>query len=303
MALTKEVQDWLNDLKKEGGLTDEQVTAISAASDNPKAQEFIKGSVLRQSEFSKKYAAFDAEKAKFDKTVTDLATKEAAVTKFQAELGTWKAGAEENYKKALSEREKAESLAQAALARMKTVAETYGLPEDTYKFEGAAPVPDPKVKEFDASQYVRREDVLKHVQESALLDAMIHDIAVKHQVLFGAPLTDAVALVQEAMSQNKSLTGYWEEKYKVVDKRKEVDELSIKKRIDDAVAAKETELRSTLAIDSGIGSSRPDVTGSPLFKENALPRPTGSESPSGGGVSAALAAFNAGKYKTNSVNR
>ncbi len=294
MAISKETQEWLDDLKKEGTLSEEVIQNLKTAVEaNSKADGFLKGSVLRQSDYSRRSAEVDTAKKTVEDSQAALKQREEAVTKFQAELGTWKQGAEENYNKALKEREAAEKKASAAQARLRTLAIANGLSEEeVLKDLDVSVIPEKKIEPtFDTSKFLTREDVEKATREATLLDAVISDLKDEHRALFGSGF-NATALVQEAIASKRGIRDLWEERFKVKDKQAEVAEGVIQKRINDAVAAKDAELRSTMQLPS----PRPNDPLSPLFRPDGLPKPkVDDDGP--GGVSAAIAAFNTGKYR------
>lgn len=298
MALSTETASWLESLKKEGNLSDEVITQLrTAAESNPKADEFLKGSVLRQADYSRNSAAVKEAQTAVEKAAKELAEREAGVTKFQKDLAEWKTGAEGNYSKAIKERETSEKKAVAALARLKATGAAYGIDETELLKDLEIEVPNPNPNNpnptFDASKYVTREQIQEVTRESALIDATIHDLSEEYRELYGKPLRGAATLVQEAIAAKKPLRVYAEEKLEFGKKRQEVDAASVQKRIDDAVAAERTKILSEAGLP-GTTNLRSDLRGSPVFRDGGLPQPKGPET--GGGVSAAVAAFQSGKH-------
>lgn len=301
MALSDQTKAWLEDLKTNGGLTDEAFNTIKATFEgNSKADEFVKGSALRQADYSRVMA--DVQKAQKDVEAAGLAlkTKEEQVTAYQQELGTWKAGADVNFQKAIKEREALERKAAAAVGRLKSLAVANGLSEeDVLKDLEVAPVPDNtntnQPQNIDLSGYVKREDIQRTVQESALIDASIHDVAVRHLELTGKPLKDAGKLVAEAIQAKMTIGDYAAKKYDYAKLEQEAQEAAINQRVKDAVEAERTKILSDAGLPNAGTGLRTDLKGSPLFSGGGPLKPptAGNE---GGGVSAAVAAFNAGKF-------
>ena len=300
MALSDQTKAWLEDLKTNGGLTDEAFNSIKATFEgNSKADEFVKGSALRQADYSRVMA--DVQKAKKDveDAAAALATKEAQVTTYQQELGTWKAGADVNFKKAIQEREALERKANAAVARLKSLAVANGLPEeDVLKDLEVVVVPDNKNNnnnsQIDLSGYVKREDIARTVQESALIDASIHDVAVRHLELTGKPLKDAGKLVAEAINAKMTIGDYAAKKFDYAKLEADQAEAAINQRVKDAVEAERTKILSDAGLPNAGTGLRTDLKGSPLLAGGPLKAPTAGNE--GNGVSAAVAAFNQGKY-------
>lgn len=298
MALSTQTQAWLEDLKANGGLTDEAFNTIrSTFEGSSKADEFVKGSSLRQADYSRVMAEVQKAQKDVEAATAALTTKEQQVTQYQQELGTWKAGADVNFKKAIQDRESLEKKANAAVARLKSLAVANGLlEEDVLKDLEVTPVPDTQQHQqpFDTSEFVKRSDIQKTVQESALIDASIHDVAVRHQELTGKPLKDASKLVQEAIAARMTIGDYAAKKYDYAKLEQEAGEASVNQRIKDAVEAERTKILSDAGLPGAGNGLRTDLKGSPLFSGGGpLKPPTGD---GGGGVSAAVAAFNSGKF-------
>lgn len=298
---SSETQSWLDSLRKEGALPDDVYNQLKAHVDaNTRADEAIKGSVLRQADYSRVMS--DVQKAQ--KAVEDsqnaLTAREQQVTKFQEELGTWKQGADVNFQKAIREREVAAKKAEAAVARLRSLAMANGLAEEDVLRDLDTVVisqEEKKVPDFDTSKFVTREQIAQTVAESALIDASIHDVAAEYFDLTGKPLRDASKLVQEAIAARKPIGQYASEKFgfaKLKDDRANAD---IQRRIDDAVAAERSKILSDGSLPGGSSGLRTDLKGSPIFGGEGGQLKPPSESGSGGGVSAAVAAFNQGKFK------
>lgn len=299
MALSDQTKAWLEDLKTNGGLTDEAFNTIrSTFEGNSKADEFVKGSALRQADYSRVMAEVQKAQKAVEDSAAALQTKEQQVTQYQQELGTWKAGADKNFQAAIKEREQATIKANAALARLKSLAVANGLSEDeVLKDLEVAPVAEnqqQQQQQVDLSGYVKREDIQRTVQESALIDASIHDVAVRHLELTGKPLKDAGKLVAEAIQAKMTIGDYAAKKYDYAKLEAEASEAAVNQRIKDAVEAERTKILSDAGLPGAGTGLRTDLKGSPLFSGGGpLKPPTGD---GGGGVSAAVAAFNAGKF-------
>jgi len=301
MALSDQTKAWLEDLKTNGGLTDEAFNTIkSTFESNSKADEFVKGSALRQADYSRVMSEVQKAQKAVEDSAAALKLKEDQVTQYQQQLGQWKAGADVNFKKAIQEREALEKKTTAALARLKSLAVANGLSEEeVLKDLEVAPVannqPDNTQPQFDTSQFVRREDIQKTVQESALIDASIHDVAVRHLELTGKPLKDASKLVAEAIQARMTIGDYAAKKYDYAKLEQEAQEAAINQRVKDAVEAERTKILSDAGLPGAGTGLRTDLKGSPLFQgDGPLKPPT--QGTEGSGISAAVAAFNSGKF-------
>lgn len=302
MALATETQSWLEGLKAEGGLTDEAYNALkSSIEGSSKANDYIKGSQLRQADYSRVMSEVQKAQKAVEDSQLSLKTREDQVTKYQQDLGTWKVDADKNFQKALTDRETAANKAAAAIQRLQSLAVANGLPVDEVLKDLEVTAPNPEVKPsvgagFDTSQFVTRDQIQQTVAESALIDATIYDLSVEYQELTGKSLKGAASLVNEAIAAKKPLAVYVAEKFKFEDLRKQRAEGDIQTRIDAAVKARETEILSAGNLPGANSGLRTDIKGSPILSSAAdgtLKLPT----EPGGGVSAAVAAFNSGKFK------
>lgn len=301
MALSIETQNWLDSLSKEGNLSAEVVAQLrSAAETNANADSFIKGSVLRQNDYSRNSAAVQQVKLEAERALAES-------QRFQTELTEWQTGAQGSFQKALKDREEADARAGKALARLQSVAAKYGVNEEEIKLDGFESVAEAKkeVMNFDPEVYKRevREVMDRSVREAAVLDALILDLNNEHFALFGKPLPKAGELVQEALKSGKQLTQLWEEKYAVGAKRTELQEASVTKRVDDEVASRMAKLVSEGVLSPQSQGIRNDpYAGSPILRKEVMTPQTGERS-EGQGLSAAVAAFQSGKYKINPLGR
>jgi hypothetical protein len=308
LALSNETKAWLEGLQKEGNLNAEQLSAINTALEAaPKADEYVKGSVLRQADYSRNSAELQKAKAEAERTMVELQEKEKLVTKFQTELGTWKAGAEKSFSDAITAREAAEKKANAALSRLSSVATKFGVPAEELKLDEfmntntttTTPTNNGVPANFDASQYITKADASKAVRETALLDAMLYDIGENHRELFGTRLPKPMELVQGALAAGKPLSQFWEETYKVGEKRTKISKAAIDKQIADGIQAGITKFTSENNLPNPT-AAREDLHGSPVLVNGGIPKPS---EDGRGGISAAIAAFQTGKYKQNFGNR
>ncbi len=300
MAISKETQEWLNELQSQGNLSTEAFAQLkSSVEANSKADEFIKGSALRQSDYSRKQAELQTARQDFEKTQNDLKTREAAVSKFQTDLGEWKTGADTKIVDALRAREAAETKAAAALAKLQRIGAQSGLDESEWK------IGDEELKNvnkepvgFDTSKFLTQDQLKEQIgrgtREAALLDAMVADLAEDHRELFGTRLPNKAQLVNEALASGKPLTQFWEEKYGVAAKKAELAEAQIQERIRQGVETEKAKWASDAALPGGVNPFRNEPR-SPVLREGGLAAPPEA---GGGGVSAAIAAFNSGKFKT-----
>jgi hypothetical protein len=298
--MTQETQKWLADLKATGKITEEQFKALETAAGTPEVDQFIKDSALRQADYSRHMDEISKARKAVEDAARELQNKEAAVTKYQADLGTWKAGAEEKFNAAVRAAEGSSTKLAAALNRLKAIAVANGLDEaDVLKDLDAPSNPPVVTPTIDTSKFLTAEQLAEQVREAArtaaFVDASIHDIAVEHQKLFGVPLPSAKDLVAEAIKAGKTLDQYWSEKFKVPEKQAEVREAEINERIKKAVDEATARLTSEQVL-AGQHNNAAAHPVSPVFRES-ITKPLPVDYKPGGGISAALAAHAAGKYQ------
>jgi len=303
MAISKETEQWLTELKASGGLTDDAYNALkSSLESNSKGDEFVKGSVLRQADYSRQSAEIQAARKAVEDSQNDLKSREASVTKFQTDLANWKTGAEAKFVQALQEQELASRQAAAAMARLKAIAAANGLDEKELIAgldvnPNPNPVnPNPINPGVDIEKFKREMvDTLKTTANGiVMVDATIADLAQEYTALFQKPFPGSWAtVVQEAMNAGKPLREFVESTYKFSDRKNELAEADVARRIKEGVDA---ELAKRLS-EGALGASqigRTDIHGSPIFSTK-LKAPD--DNNGGGGVSAAVAAFQAGKHR------
>lgn len=303
MALSNETAEWLKELKAQGNLSDEQVGVLRLAVEgSSKADEFVKGSVLRQSDYSRNSAEIQKAKGDLEKQLADFSRKEADVSKFQADLGSWKAGAEKSFNDALVAREKAEQNAQKALARLTTVAAKYGVAAEDIQLDGfevPKNVENKNVGSLTAEDVDKliAERIGKGTQQAAQFDAMIQDISDQYADLYGKRWTPGTAgqLLQEATASGKPLSVYAADKFKFAEKIVERDQKLFDAKVKEQVDAQVSAKLSAAGLPGANPGFRDDLQNyrSPVLKEGGIPAPPAE---SGGGVSAAIAAFQGGKY-------
>lgn len=302
MALSKETEAWLSGLEKDGKLPKEVIESLrSAAGANSDTDNYIKGSALRQEDYSRNISDLKAAQKLVEDSQKALVQKEADVSRYQAELGTWKAGADQNFNKALEEREKAERKTAAAIAKVRTLAIANGLSEeDVLRDLDVTPVipPADRNPQFDASKYLTREEVQKVTQEAALLDANIYDVAERHKELFGTRL-DTRALVERAIKSGVGIEALWKSENKVEEKLEQNKEAALRTKLQAEFDAKETALRSSLSLPIPRAGREADPYSSHKLFENPALKKNAEELNNSTGVSAAIAAFNTGKYTSN----
>lgn len=308
MALSPETQRWLDGLKATGKISTEDLAVIARSVDVPEANEYIKGNQLRQDDYSRNMATLKEATTALETAKTAQATREAQITQYQLDVTNWKVGAEGKLKAAVEAAETSAQKVALATQRVKSAALAAGIDEKEFLKgleDGTVTDPNaPGVKGPDMSKYLTQEQLAQSVrgaaQESALLDATIHDLDVSYQTLFGTRLNNAAELVQEAIKAGQPLKQYVETKYNFAGKRQEAATAETQKKIDEGILAGVTKWQSEhqLAPGQQAGIGQPGFSpNSPIFKNPNLTKPVDtSQGERRGGVEAAIAAAQAGKY-------
>lgn len=271
------VEQWLDGLKAQGKLDDEKLEAIKSAL-TPEAEEFIGGSVLRQEDYSRLAA--------------QVKQKEREVEQYQASLSEWKTDAEGQF----LAMQRAKAAAEAEVARLRTLATAYEIPEtEVGKVVTTVETPIEKKDEpkVDMSEYIKAQDAQQAMIDALKVQNKLIALAARHQTLFGKPLEDE-ELIDRAIQNKRTIEQEWEETYKVADKRQEL-----------ATAAQEAhdqrvreEERAKVLSELKLPETRPGAPTSPIasmYKD--------SQAVAEGqvtGLQAALEAYGQGKYRQSS---
>lgn len=238
-------EGWLKELAAEGALKDEELGQLKTAlGGNEKVLKRLEEGQLRQADYSRAMNA--------------LTEKERATLDLQQQLVAWRDEALEKINAAnLTAREEREARA-VIEAKLKHAAQVHGIDLASLGVEaGATPKPNAAGNNAGATgtagatpAYVTEDEWKKEVGAMRatfpMLPALLHDLSVEHQALFGKPLANAGALVQQALEKGRSLREVWEAENKVVERRAEIKEQEIQARVDAAVQAHDAKVRSEL---------------------------------------------------------
>lgn len=283
-----ELTTWLKELNADGTLSAEELATLQGAlSKDPKVVKRLEEGQLRQSDYSRRMG--------------ELTEKEKQTLALQTQLVEWKSQAEAAIAGAnLTARQEGEERGKLN-ARLQHVITTYNIDPASVGME--PPAGGDLTKKTTAPgngnppnpEFLTRAEWEKLSAEMKatypLLPAVLHDLSVQHQVLFGKPLENSAALVQKAMTAGKPIQTVWEEEFKVAEKRTELHEAAIQTRITEAVTKRESELRSELQLPPS-----PRATdGSPILRE-FRPTPDASKQQEMSAVDRAVNAFGEHKY-------
>jgi hypothetical protein len=296
MPFAPEVESWISEL----GLTPEERKVFDPFLDKPERIEKVKGSVLRQSEFSKKMQALDKQKAELEAAVAE---KERIVAEDAASLGTWKQTADKTLADNQKALEDAKTKAFRLEERMKSLATQYGVDPKELGLDGEPKPPEtkpslvPDASEFD-KRYLARGDadkLLAEVKSSPFIAAELEDIVDEHRTLFGKGVNRR-ELVSNALKNKRTLREEWETSNEVAKRRDELKEKEIEERINAKVAEERTKILS----EHKLPVTRGAESGSPILgmrDDLKLAGTDRSKVTGAGAVDAAVAAYNTGKYR------
>lgn len=231
---TEAAQAWLEDLKKTGAISEEELKVLEAATSKPQVAEYIGGSQLRQQDYSKR----------LNEAQTAYDTKSQEILAYERELANWRA----NTEKSVTQLQQELHTARAERERILRTAQTYGLSEDDFGASVAnfsTPVgvnqpavnPEPDKPQFDPTKFVSKEEAEQLGQMYTLLPAEISDIISEHVELFGKQPKGMRQIVERAIKERRALRDVYAEEFKVADRRKELDdaarEAEIKRRVEE----------------------------------------------------------------------
>lgn len=281
-----DIKDWLGGLE----LSEEHKAVVETALSTEKNQQQIRENFLRQQDYSRR--------------MNELATaKRDAETQYgrqYQELAAWKKEADARLEK--EQADKTRAIAEAAALR--AAATEYGLDTSSISSTmGAAPgagagqLNNPAAQAaVDLSGYDKKfETVTQELSAAPLINAKMSDIATEYEELHGKRFKGMTSFVQEALERSVSLDQLAEEKFSFTAKRAEQEKTRRQTEIDLAVKEAEARVRSELHLPT----TRPGGYSSPISAHLAS---GGAAQTTGGagaldGVSAAILAFNEGKYR------
>lgn len=280
-----ELEQWLNDLAKQGDLTPEELAGLKPVLSKPGATKFLEESTLRQADYSRRQ--------------NEVSEKERQTLALQNQLIDWKKTAEQKVQEATGTAKQKQAALDVIAAKVREKASEYGLDPAEILPADASVTPTgttTTTPQNPITDYLRKEDWNKDLEsirkQFPMLPAALMDLQVQHQKLFGGPLENSSAIVAKAMQVGKPIQEVWEEEFKVEDRRKQIQEQQIQDRVNAAVAEKERQLRSELQLPT----PRPDQAHSPVLTKF---QSGGSDQkrPEMSAAEVAAAAFNEGKYR------
>ncbi len=237
----------------------------------------VRESVLARSDYSRH---MDELRAKEQSLAADTQAKVAEAQSLLNSNVEWKKKNEGVLASAVRKAEQAEATLAAHQAKIRTWQEQGLLSEEDIADIAAAraasaQVPPSAPPPAETKKYVTPDEFNKEVANLVYGFANFNDIADEHQRLYGSPLkrTELVAEMMKSQQAGrpKSLEEVWEEKFKVSEKRKEIERLDWEKQKEDAIQAALIKDRSERSVSgpqlpSDLGSRDTHILS--LFKDN-----------------------------------
>ena len=303
-----DISKWVKDLNKSGKLSaEDEQWIVNKFGGIPEVKNAIAEGVMLRPEFSRKMNELDGQaKAKLD----ELTEKQAELDRLSSSLSTWRQGEEGKSAKLAREAEALRGQLAQIAANQKTLADTYGIPEDELFIPSVANQssnvntngPQPPASTGLTKEEVQAmmdEKLLQGIAPMVNLTPIYMKIAMDHKAVFGTDIDPMElqkianeSLKSQRTNQPQTITQIWESKFNVAKKREEVNEANIQARINREVEEKVTAIKSEL----NLPSSRPSTPASPVLgKTFQAPRSDGGMSE---GVKAAINAYNKGTYQT-----
>jgi hypothetical protein len=231
MAILQEVESFI----AETGLTGEEAQQMRAIFEkSPKAQEQVKGGLLRQSDYSKHLNDVD-------KSKKDLEAKQAKLDAEFARLAAYGADADGKVLAAQRAVEAAEAKVVKATNRAKRWAETYGVPEEevTEVFGATGttetkttPAPPQNPDDAPMTMGEFRRQVKEAMPQLAKIGSLSDGIMVDYHKLYGEFPTakDMEAVIEGSLKSGRPLTEFAAEYYKFSEKRDALKEAKIEEK-------------------------------------------------------------------------
>ena len=256
-----DLKSWLDEIKKEGSLSDQQYAALEEILKAEKPSAYLKRSVSNHKDWTRKTQELAEQRKATEAQLAEIAQEKET-------LVTWRDGVQAQLDQAWADLQNANMTAAKYKSTVETIAKRYGLdPKDLAGGElplDAQPTKGTPAKEVDVSKFLTATDLDERLKKTqtfgSLLQAQIYDLAQEHQALFGKPLPKATELVQEALKAGKSLEDYWADKYKVGERRNEVLREQIRREEHEKV---DSELRAKYSEQVLEGGQRALIADSP----------------------------------------
>lgn len=252
-----ELESWVGSL----GLSEADKAAVLKSFATPDVLKKLEGSILTQSEFSRK---MDELKNKEIQLERDYQKKVADEDQFRESVVGWKTQKEQEIEgRVTAAREEAARQLNAARDRIRQLATAHGIPDDEIKdlIPASSPTPttrDPQPR-GDDGKYMKLEDFRREAEAYALLPGLTVTLNTEYFRLFGndAPPPAWEKVVEEARRTKRPYAEVFATMYKLPEKRAEIAKFNHDKELDDARKAGAEAERSKIMAEHPEYSARP----------------------------------------------
>jgi hypothetical protein len=227
MGKELDLAQWVESLP----LAPEVKASLKAEIGKEEVVKALKDQVMMRSDYSR---AMDEARAQAEALNRE---KEEALAQAEAIIQANTKWREENEKVVEQALRRAQAAEQQKLRLVQSLRDDYGATDDYLKTlvsDDTPPPPTPSQpgKTDDA---LKREDIDKLITDGIRLQAVLHNLNREHRQLFGDDIPDLEALINHAAQNKLDVKTAWEQLHKVADKRQELSQADLKRRIDAAV--------------------------------------------------------------------
>ncbi len=253
MAVAPEVQSWVDELIKAGATAEDLQGLLTKAEANSAIANALKGSVMAQSDYSRRMQSLQTDTKKAQDEV-------AKTTAFYQQLAAWKQNeADPAVQRARQDAESARNDASRIRQRMETLKQS-GILSDADLSDLGSPVSASPVAERprdpETGKFITVEDFQKQAGEFGrsmpLVSGKLLKLQNRHNKLYAgvkdAPEFDPEALIQSAYDSGKTLEAQAEDLYKFTDRDNAIREADIEARIEARAKDKASKYISEAAI-------------------------------------------------------
>ncbi len=287
MPVAPEVQSWVDELIKAGATAEDLQGLLTKAEANSAIANALKGSVMAQSDYSRRMQSLQTDTKKAQDEV-------AKTTAFYQQLAAWKQNeADPAVQRARQDAEAARNDASRIRQRMETLKQSGILSDSDLSDLGptvtTAPVAE-RPRDPETGKFITVEDFQKQAGEFGrnmpLVSGKLLKLQNRHNKLYAgvkdAPEFDPEALIQSAYDSGKTLEAQAEDLYKFTDRDNAMREADIEARIEARAKEKASKYLSEAAITGQSSVTRMPGQRIPALDIGAQP----SQSPSVPGSSA-----------------
>lgn len=287
------LQDWLKGLD----LSEEERRTLEPVLAKEPVQKKLREQVLMRSDYSKHMDQLAQEKKSLEEQIQQ---KLAEADQYAQGLASWKGNADKQLAESQAAAQKLQAELEATKAAMSKVQSDYGIDPNQYVTPASTSVPTKAFDESILGSYVKADDFQKAVNDAMQfpqIAAELMDLNAEHMELYGKRLPNNRKLVEQAISNKRSIRDTWAEQYKVDERRAEVAKKLHDEEIEKVKADTEARIRSELKIPAQRpNAARPIVLSEHLKGREVHRGPAGDQST----VSAAMEAYSSGKYAEGS---